>query len=63
MLLTQKVHSEGALALCLLASSLADSSKTSEEDKHVLDFLIPIVKSWPSEVRIDESNQHDNSKR
>ncbi|GMH47420.1 hypothetical protein TrRE_jg5926 [Triparma retinervis] len=53
MLLTQKVHSEGALALCLLASSLADSAKTSEEDKHVLDVLIPIVKSWPSEFCLE----------
>eukprot|EP00520_Triparma_pacifica_P003979 CAMPEP_0118646984 /NCGR_PEP_ID=MMETSP0785-20121206/8362_1 /TAXON_ID=91992 /ORGANISM="Bolidomonas pacifica, Strain CCMP 1866" /LENGTH=515 /DNA_ID=CAMNT_0006539043 /DNA_START=318 /DNA_END=1862 /DNA_ORIENTATION=+ len=53
MILTQKVFSEGALALCLLASSLADSAKTSDDDKHLLDVLIPIVKSWPSEFCLE----------
>lgn len=55
MLLTQKAYAEGAYALCLYGHQLADDSKTAlteEERKHatlVLDFLTPIIKSWPSE--------------
>jgi alkylation response protein AidB-like acyl-CoA dehydrogenase len=55
MLLTQKAYSEGAYALCLYGHQLADDEKTAlteEERKHatlVLDFLTPIIKSWPSE--------------
>jgi len=36
-----------------MASSLADSSKTSEADNHLLEVLIPIVKSWPSEFCLE----------
>ncbi|WP_299074245.1 acyl-CoA dehydrogenase [uncultured Paraglaciecola sp.] len=55
MLLTQKAYSEGAYALCLYGNQLADdetTALTSEERLHaktVLDFLTPIIKSWPSE--------------
>jgi butyryl-CoA dehydrogenase len=55
MLLAQKAYAEGAYALCLLGTQLADDARTApseEERKHaytVLDFLTPIIKTWPSE--------------
>ena len=55
MLLTQKAYAEGAYALCLYGHQLADDEKTAlteEEREHastILDFLTPIIKSWPSE--------------
>lgn len=55
MLLAQKAYSEGAYALCLLGTKLADDEKTapSEEERssahQLLDFLTPIIKTWPSE--------------
>ena len=55
MLLTQKAYAEGAYALCLYGHQLADDEKTAlteEERNHastILDFLTPIIKSWPSE--------------
>ena len=55
MLLAQKVYAEGAYALCMLGASLADdehTAPTAEERKRaheLLDFLTPIIKSWPSE--------------
>lgn len=55
MLLAQKAYAEGAYALCLLGAQLADDERTApteEERKHahlLLDFLTPIIKSWPSE--------------
>jgi alkylation response protein AidB-like acyl-CoA dehydrogenase len=55
MLLAQKAYAEGALALCLYASRLVDEQKTAagQEDRvragMLLDFLTPIVKSWPSQ--------------
>ena len=55
MLLAQKAYSEGAYALCLLGTQLADdeyTAPTEEERKkahELLDFLTPIIKSWPSE--------------
>ncbi len=54
LLLAQKTYAEGALALCLYASSLAEDEKTGEsaEIKEnaslLLDLLTPVVKSWPS---------------
>lgn len=54
LLLAQKSYSEGALSLCLYASSLFEdqnTGETSEIQKRaglLLDLLIPIVKSWPS---------------
>ena len=55
MLLAQKAYSEGAYALCLLGAQLSDdehTAPTEEERKQahlLLDFLTPIIKSWPSE--------------
>lgn len=55
MLLTQKAYSEGAYSLCLYGHQLADDEKTAltEEErskaKIILDFLTPMIKSWPSE--------------
>ncbi len=54
LLLAQKAYSEGALALCLYASSLFEDSHTAETEEArkqafmLLDLLTPIVKSWPS---------------
>ncbi|MCA0893447.1 acyl-CoA dehydrogenase [Microbulbifer agarilyticus] len=55
MLLTQKAYAEGAYALCLLGCQLADDEKTAETEEArsqahtLLDFLTPIIKTWPSE--------------
>ena len=55
MLLAQKAYSEGAYALCLLGTKLADDEQTAptEEERTkahtLLDFLTPIIKTWPSE--------------
>ena len=55
MLLAQKAYSEGAFALCLLGSQLyddLDTAETEEERKEaalLLEFLIPIIKAWPSD--------------
>lgn len=55
MLLAQKAYAEGAWSLCLYASQLVDDWKTHprSEDRRaayeLLDFLTPIVKTWPSE--------------
>ncbi|MGI9287242.1 MAG: acyl-CoA dehydrogenase [Pseudomonadales bacterium] len=55
MLLAQKAYSEGAYALCLLGTQLADDLHTAEtlkEREHahlLLDLLTPIIKTWPSE--------------
>ena len=54
MLLTQKSYSEGALALCLYATSLKEDEKTADTECErqraavLLDLLTPVVKSWPS---------------
>tara|TARA_R110000737_G_scaffold22022_4_gene40650 strand:+ start:12753 stop:14558 length:1806 start_codon:yes stop_codon:yes gene_type:complete len=55
MLLAQKAYAEGALALVLYGSQLSDDEKTAptiEAQKHahlLLDFLTPIIKTWPAE--------------
>ena len=50
MLLAQKAYSEGALALCLYATSLVDQiTMGSETAELLLDFLTPIVKTFSSE--------------
>lgn len=55
MLLTQKAYAEGAFALCSYGSQLADDEKTAltpEARLHaatLLDFLTPLIKSWPSD--------------
>jgi len=54
LLLAQKAVAEGALALCLYASSLVEDRHTHPDPASrqragfLLDFLTPIVKSWPS---------------
>ena len=58
MLLAQKAYSEGALAMCLYASSLFEDSETAptEEERRdaflLLDLLTPMVKSWPSKYAL-----------
>ena len=55
MLLTQKSYAEGAYALCLYGHQLADDEQTGltpqlrKQASTILDFLTPIIKSWPSE--------------
>ena len=55
MLLAQKAYAEGAMALCLFGASLADDSATAPVEKdraearQLLEFLMPMIKSWPSE--------------
>ncbi len=55
MLLAQKSYAEGSLALVLYGTQLADDqytalSQTEREQAHLLlDFLTPIIKTWPSE--------------
>ncbi|CAM3913001.1 acyl-CoA dehydrogenase [Roseateles saccharophilus] len=52
MLLAQKSYAEGALALELYCARLVDELNTGDakaEAQALLDVLIPIAKSWPSE--------------
>ncbi|MET0210203.1 MAG: acyl-CoA dehydrogenase [Burkholderiaceae bacterium] len=54
MLLAQKSYVEGGLALELFCARLVDEQHTAEPDKAararlLLEVLIPIAKSWPSE--------------
>ncbi|MBA6288861.1 acyl-CoA dehydrogenase [Colwellia sp. MB3u-4] len=55
MLLAQKAYAEGALALVLYGSQLSDDEKTAptiearQDAQELLDFLTPIIKTWPSE--------------
>jgi butyryl-CoA dehydrogenase len=55
MLLTQKAYAEGALALVLYGTQLSDDEKTAPSENErayahtLLDFLTPIIKTWPSE--------------
>lgn len=54
MLLTQKVYSEGALALMFYCSKLIDELYTAPAEAHeaiqdLLDILTPIAKAWPSD--------------
>ena len=55
MLLAQKAYAEGSLALVLYGTQLSDDEKTAQtkeqrEAAHILlDFLTPIIKTWPSE--------------
>ncbi|WP_432474684.1 acyl-CoA dehydrogenase [Amphritea sp. HPY] len=58
MLLAQKAYSEGALSLCLFASSLFEDQHTAETEAErlraatLLDLLTPMVKSWPSKYAL-----------
>jgi alkylation response protein AidB-like acyl-CoA dehydrogenase len=62
MLLAQKVYVEGGLALVLYSARLVDqerSAETEEERKRatlLLEFLTPIVKSWPSQWCLEANN-------
>lgn len=55
MLLAQKAYAEGAYSLCLYGAQLSDDLHTAPDEgvrktaKTLLDFLTPIIKSWPSE--------------
>ena len=55
MLLAQKAYAEGALALVLYGTQLSDDERTAptvEQRQHahtLLDFLTPIIKTWPAE--------------
>ncbi|KZY89568.1 acyl-CoA dehydrogenase, partial [Oleiphilus sp. HI0071] len=55
MLLLQKAYAEGAYCLCLYGSQLSDDSRTApsveerEKAQLLLDFLTPVIKTWPSE--------------
>jgi butyryl-CoA dehydrogenase len=55
MLLAQKAYAEGAMALCLYGTQLADDEKTADSEAErtkahtLLDLLTPIIKTWPSE--------------
>ncbi len=55
MLLAQKAYAEGSMALCLYGAQLADDEKTAltederQQAHQLLDFLTPMIKSWPSE--------------
>jgi len=55
MLLAQKAYAEGSLALTLFGTQLSDDQKTAQSQetreyaKTLLDFLTPIIKTWPSE--------------
>ncbi|MFS1422905.1 acyl-CoA dehydrogenase [Shewanella sp. 10N.286.48.B5] len=55
MLLAQKAIAEGALSLVLYGTQLSDDEKTAptiEQRQYahtLLDFLTPIIKTWPSE--------------
>ncbi|NQZ87953.1 MAG: acyl-CoA dehydrogenase [Saccharospirillaceae bacterium] len=55
MLLAQKSYAEGALSLVFYGTQLSDDSKTAETPEQrqhahlLLDFLTPIIKTWPSE--------------
>jgi len=55
MLLAQKSYAEGALALVLYGTQLSDDERTAptaEQRQYahlLLDFLTPIIKTWPSE--------------
>jgi alkylation response protein AidB-like acyl-CoA dehydrogenase len=55
MLLAQKSYAEGALSLVLYGTQLSDDSRTAATQEQrqyaylLLDFLTPIIKTWPSE--------------
>ena len=55
MLLAQKAYAEGGFALCMFGAQLVDDIKTSNSKERqayaglLLDTLIPVIKTWPSE--------------
>src|SRR5690606_1333986 len=62
MLLAQKAFVAGGLSLCLYAATLSDEKKHAEdplvreEASGLLDLLIPIVKSWPSQFCVEANS-------
>ncbi|MBJ7339401.1 acyl-CoA dehydrogenase [Mycolicibacterium sp.] len=62
MLLAQKSYVEGGLALGLYCTKLIDLQRTAESDEeaeHVadlLDILVPVAKSWPSQWCLEANN-------
>jgi butyryl-CoA dehydrogenase len=55
LLLFQRAIAEGALSLCLQASKYMDMAKAGidqENNELLLDFLVPIVKTYPAEMGI-----------
>jgi alkylation response protein AidB-like acyl-CoA dehydrogenase len=62
MLLAQKAYVEGGLALALYCTRLIDLQRTAESDEeaqHVadlLDILVPVAKSWPSQWCLEANN-------
>lgn len=62
MLLSQKAFVEGGLSLCLYAATLSDEKNHAddpllrEEAAGLLDLLIPIVKSWPSQFCVEANS-------
>lgn len=59
LLLNQKAYVEGALALCLYGARLIDDEKSHPDPDmrkraaQLLEFLTPIIKSWPSEYGLE----------
>lgn len=55
MLLFQRAVAEGSLALCLQASQYIDLAKVGQDRERyelLVDFLVPLVKTYPSEMGI-----------
>ena len=57
MLLLQKVYAEGSVHLCLYGARLVDDAAGDGEPatraRLLLEFLTPIVKSWPAEWALE----------
>ncbi len=62
MLLAQKVYVEGGLALGLYCTKLIDLQRTAESAEEaqqvtdLLDILVPVAKSWPSQWCLEANN-------
>jgi len=62
MLLAQKAYAEGALALALYGARLVDEQRSAESQEarehasRLLDFLTPVIKSWPSQWGPEANN-------
>ncbi len=62
MLLAQKAYVEGAMGLVMYSSRLVDEQQTGATAEarahagHLLDFLTPITKSWPSQWCVEANS-------
>ncbi len=62
MLLAQKAYAEGAMGLVMYSSWLVDEQQTGTTPQarahagHLLDFLTPITKSWPSQWCVEANS-------